>query len=69
MSGAERSRRYRRRRLDGVLMVTGLEVTAEHVTALMEQGYLNGDTGDGETRVTKEAVKEAVQEFWNHAIT
>lgn len=68
MCGADRSRRYRQRRLDGVLMVTGLEITAEHVTGLIEKGYLSGATSDGETKVKKEAVIEAAQWFWNDAI-
>ncbi len=66
--GAERSRRYRRRRQDGVILVVDLEVTTEHVTTLMERGYLNGVTGDGETRIKREAIMEAVQRAWNDTI-
>ena len=69
MSGAERSQRLRNRRKRGVLMVADLEITAEHVAALIGHGYLESKTGDGETRVKREAIKEAVQEFWNDAIT
>ena len=63
MSGAERTRRYRKRRQQGIAMVAHVEVSREGLVALINSGRLDFTGENGGSHVRREDVNEAIAEI------
>ena len=59
----ERTRRYRERRIQGVMAVTAVEVTDKLLRAMIAEGPLEGKVENGETRITRADLAEALNDL------
>ena len=63
MSGTERSKRYRARRQQGIVMVAQVEITEAMVRSLIAENRLASLDENGEVRVSRLEVGKAIEEL------